>query len=45
VEDKGWHMAAQRYSDFLRRHEGQRLLLLELGVGSNTPAVCQGSCQ
>lgn len=39
VEDKGWHMAAQRYSDFLRRHEGQRLLFLELGVGSNTPGI------
>ena len=39
VEDKGWHRAAERYSDFLRRHEGQRILFLELGVGYNTPVI------
>ena len=39
VEDDGWHRAAERYSDFLRRHEGQRILFLELGVGYNTPVI------
>ena len=39
VEDEGWHAAAQRYTDFLRRHEEQHILFLELGVGGNTPAI------
>ena len=39
VEDEGWHRAASRYNDFLRRHEGMRTLLLELGVGGNTPGI------
>ncbi len=39
VEDVGWHTAADRYSEFLRRHEGQRILFLELGVGYNTPGI------
>ena len=39
VEDEGWHRAAERYSDFLRRHEGQRILFLELGVGYTTPVI------
>lgn len=39
VQDDGWYAAAERYSDFIRRHRGQRILLLELGVGFNTPAV------
>lgn len=30
-------MAKDRYDDYLRRHEGMRVLLLELGVGMNTP--------
>ena len=39
VEDEGWHRAAQRYDDFLRRHESMRVLFLELGVGGNTPGI------
>ena len=39
VEDEGWHLAAGRYSEFLRRHEGQKILFLELGVGYNTPGI------
>ena len=39
VEDEGWHRAADRYQDFLRRHEGLRVLYLELGVGMNTPVI------
>ena len=39
VEDEGWHAAAERYSNFLRTREGQKLLFLELGVGYNTPVI------
>ena len=39
VEDEGWHRAAERYSGFLRRHEGQNILFLEIGVGYNTPVI------
>lgn len=39
VEDDGWHEAARRYEDFLRRHKGQHVLFLELGVGGNTPVI------
>lgn len=39
VEDEGWHAAAQRYTEFMRRHEGQHILFLELGVGGNTPGI------
>ncbi len=39
VEDEGWHQAAERYQDFLRRHEQLRVLYLELGVGINTPVI------
>ena len=39
VEDEGWHEAAERYSNFLRTREGQRILMMELGVGYNTPIV------
>lgn len=39
VEDNGWDIAAQRYTDFLRRHENGPVLYLELGVGANTPVI------
>ena len=39
VQDGGWYAAARRYEDFLRRHQGRKLLLLELGVGGNTPVI------
>lgn len=39
VQDEGWYAAAARYRDFVRRHEGMRVLYLELGVGFNTPAI------
>lgn len=39
VEDEGWHRAALRYDDFMRRHKNLHILLLELGVGYNTPAI------
>lgn len=39
VEDEGWHAAASRYEEYLRSHQGQRMLYLELGVGMNTPGI------
>ena len=39
VQDEGWYVAARRYEDFLHRHKNGRILLLELGVGGNTPGI------
>ncbi|MCU6763551.1 Uncharacterised protein [uncultured Roseburia sp.] len=39
VEDKGWHTAAERYSNFLRSRQNGNILFLELGVGYNTPVI------
>lgn len=39
VQDEGWYAAARRYEDFLRQHRNGRILLLELGVGGNTPGI------
>ena len=39
VEDEGWHQAAARYQDFIRRHDRLHVLFLELGVGMNTPGI------
>lgn len=39
VEDAGWQIAARRYADFLRCHDGARIVFLELGVGGNTPGI------
>ena len=39
VQDEGWYEAAKRYDDFIRRHENLDILLLELGVGGNTPVI------
>lgn len=39
VEDLGWNEAASRYVDWVQARLDKKLLLLELGVGSNTPAI------
>ena len=39
VQDEGWYTAARRYEDFLQLHRNSRILLLELGVGGNTPGI------
>lgn len=39
VQDEGWYRAAERYEEFLRRHENLHILFLELGVGYNTPVI------
>lgn len=39
VQDSGWYEAYRRYREFLSAHRKGRLLLLELGVGMNTPGI------
>lgn len=39
VQDEGWDRASERYTDFLKRHNGKRVLFWELGVGGNTPVI------
>ena len=39
VEDAGWHAAAERYDRFLKDHRRGRTVLLEIGVGGNTPSI------
>ena len=39
VQDEGWYAAYSRYEDFLRRHEGAKVVYMELGVGGNTPVI------
>ncbi len=39
VEGPEWKRMAARYEAFLRRHADDRVLLLELGVGYNTPGI------
>lgn len=43
AEDAGWHAAAGRYREFLRRCKGEKTVFLELGVGRNTPVFCSSS--
>ena len=39
VEDEHWHQQAHRYQEFVKQASTKRLLLLELGVGFNTPGI------
>ncbi|MDE7241653.1 Sir2 family NAD-dependent protein deacetylase [Desulfovibrio sp.] len=39
IEDEKWHKAARRYEEFLSRHARGEIVLLELGVGFNTPTI------
>ena len=39
VEEEHWHEAAAHYADFLRGHRKEHVVLLELGVGFNTPTI------
>ena len=43
VQDEGWYSASERYTDFLRRHKGLKVLFLELGAGMNTPTIIKFS--
>ncbi len=39
VEDEGWYKANERYEKFLKENKDKKILLLELGVGGNTPVI------
>lgn len=39
VEDSRWHRQARRYTDFVQEARQGRLLLLEFGIGYNTPGI------
>lgn len=39
VQDEGWYAAANHYEEFLQKHGCKHILLLELGVGGNTPGI------
>ena len=39
VQDEGWTAACKRYEQFIKKYKDKRILLLELGVGGNTPII------
>lgn len=40
VQDEAWHAAAERYEEFMSRYaDNGRIVMLELGIGFNTPAI------
>jgi NAD-dependent SIR2 family protein deacetylase len=39
VQDDGWYKAANRYEKFVNSLNDKKVLLFELGVGYNTPAI------
>ncbi len=39
VEDEKWHEAEARFGDFLKECQSEKTVLLELGVGFNTPVI------
>lgn len=39
VEDEAWHEEADRYAGFLEQNKDKKVVLLELGVGFNTPII------
>lgn len=39
VEDENWHAAAGRYAGFFEECKDKKVVLLELGVGFNTPTI------
>ena len=39
VQDKNWYRQAERYEDFVSKSKGKNVVLLEIGVGFNTPGI------
>lgn len=39
VQDSSWYEAEERFSDYLEEAVNKKLVLLELGVGFNTPTI------
>ena len=44
VEDENWKLAEERFGEYLQKiTDGKRVVLLELGVGFNTPTIIRFS--
>ena len=39
VQDENWYKQSEKYEDFLSRSKGKNVVLLEIGVGFNTPGI------
>lgn len=39
IQDEAWYAMADSYEDFVARYAGRRIVLIELGVGFNTPTI------
>ena len=39
VQDENWYRQSKKYEDFLSRSKGKNMVLLEIGVGFNTPGI------
>jgi NAD-dependent SIR2 family protein deacetylase len=39
VQDQAWYAAEKRYESFIKESQGEKLTLLEFGVGFNTPGI------
>lgn len=39
VQDEGWYKQAKAYQNFIDKSENKKLVLIEIGVGYNTPAI------
>ena len=39
VQDEGWYAHAQAYNDFIDKTKGRKVVLIEIGVGYNTPSI------
>lgn len=39
VEDNNWHKQNKAYEDFVNKYKNKKLVLIELGVGFNTPGI------
>ncbi len=39
VEDDGWHLASEKYNNFIRENQNTKIVYLEIGVGLNTPGI------
>ena len=43
VQDENWYRQSEKYEDFLSRSKGKNVVLLEIGVGFNTPGIIRFS--
>lgn len=39
VQDENWYKQSEKYESFLNNNENKNVVLLEIGVGFNTPGI------